>query len=82
MATKIILMNEGKVQQVGEPDAFYNRPENIFVAKFRLVRINEITQQSQFKLSIFYLGQFQIWMSVDKKSITYFSCLPCRKPAD
>lgn len=34
MATKIILMNEGKIQQVGKPDDFYNKPENIFVARF------------------------------------------------
>lgn len=34
MATKIILMNEGKIQQVGKPEDFYNKPENIFVARF------------------------------------------------
>ncbi|MDN5352621.1 MAG: multiple sugar transport system ATP-binding protein [Clostridiales bacterium] len=34
MATKIVLMNDGKIQQAGNPEAFYNRPENIFVAKF------------------------------------------------
>ncbi len=34
MATKIVLMNEGKIQQAGKPDEFYNKPENIFVAKF------------------------------------------------
>ncbi len=34
MATKIILMNEGKIQQDGKPDEFYNKPANIFVAKF------------------------------------------------
>ena len=34
MATKIVLMNDGKIQQAGKPDEFYNRPENIFVAKF------------------------------------------------
>jgi len=34
MATKIVLMNEGKIQQAGKPDEFYNRPTNIFVAKF------------------------------------------------
>ncbi|NMA87533.1 MAG: ABC transporter ATP-binding protein [Tissierellia bacterium] len=34
MATKIVLMNDGKIQQVGEPKEFYHRPENIFVAKF------------------------------------------------
>ncbi len=34
MATKIVLMNGGKIQQFGKPDEFYNKPENIFVAKF------------------------------------------------
>ena len=34
MATKIVLMNDGKIQQAGKPDEFYNRPANIFVAKF------------------------------------------------
>lgn len=34
MATKIILLDKGEVQQVGKPEDFYNRPENIFVAKF------------------------------------------------
>jgi len=34
MATKIVLMNAGKIQQAGKPDEFYNKPANIFVAKF------------------------------------------------
>ncbi len=34
MATKIVLMNEGKIQQDGKPEEFYNRPANIFVARF------------------------------------------------
>ncbi len=34
MATKIVLMDEGKIQQAGKPDEFYNKPANIFVAKF------------------------------------------------
>lgn len=34
MATKIVLMNDGKIQQVGKPYEFYNRPQNMFVAKF------------------------------------------------
>lgn len=34
MATRIILLDKGKVQQVGKPDEFYNKPANIFVAKF------------------------------------------------
>ena len=34
MATKIVLMNDGKIQQVGKPYEFYERPQNMFVAKF------------------------------------------------
>lgn len=34
MASKIILMNDGKIQQDGKPEEFYNKPANIFVAKF------------------------------------------------
>ena len=34
MASKIILLNEGIIQQVGKPDDFYNNPANLFVAKF------------------------------------------------
>lgn len=34
MATKIVLMNDGKIQQAGAPEDFYNKPANIFVAKF------------------------------------------------
>jgi multiple sugar transport system ATP-binding protein len=34
MATKIILLNEGKIQQAGKPDEFYAKPNNIFVAQF------------------------------------------------
>lgn len=34
MATKIVLMNDGRIQQVGKPEEFYNEPANIFVAKF------------------------------------------------
>lgn len=34
MATKIVLLDQGKIQQVGAPEEFYNRPENLFVAGF------------------------------------------------
>jgi len=34
MATKIVLMDKGKIQQAGPPDEFYNKPLNMFVAKF------------------------------------------------
>ncbi len=34
MADKIILLDKGKIQQVGTPEEFYNYPQNEFVASF------------------------------------------------
>lgn len=34
MSDKIIVMNKGKIQQMGTPQDIYNEPENRFVAKF------------------------------------------------
>lgn len=34
MATRIVLLDQGKIQQVGNPEEFYNRPANLFVAGF------------------------------------------------
>ncbi|ATX70390.1 ABC transporter ATP-binding protein [Spiroplasma clarkii] len=34
MATKIVLMNNQIIQQVGKPEEFYDKPQNLFVAKF------------------------------------------------
>ena len=34
MADKIVLMKDGRIQQIGSPDDLYNRPSNTFVAEF------------------------------------------------
>jgi len=34
MADRIVVMNQGRIQQVGTPDDLYNRPANLFVAGF------------------------------------------------
>ncbi len=34
MSDRIVVMNEGKVQQIGTPDEVYRNPSNIFVASF------------------------------------------------
>ncbi|MFC6165025.1 ABC transporter ATP-binding protein [Lactiplantibacillus dongliensis] len=34
MADRIVIMNDGKVQQIGTPDELYNKPTNKFVAGF------------------------------------------------
>ena len=34
LADKIVIMNNGKIEQFGNPDDIYNNPKNIFVAEF------------------------------------------------
>lgn len=34
MATKIVVMSKGFIQQIGEPEVIYKEPANLFVAKF------------------------------------------------
>jgi multiple sugar transport system ATP-binding protein len=34
MADKIVVMDDGRIEQVGSPLELYDRPENVFVAKF------------------------------------------------
>jgi len=34
LGTKVAVMNEGRLEQVDTPDRLYNRPQNIFTAKF------------------------------------------------
>ena len=34
MADKVVLMKDGRVQQIGTPNELYNHPENTFVAEF------------------------------------------------
>lgn len=34
MATRIVIMNNGEIMQVGSPEAVYNTPDNLFTAQF------------------------------------------------
>lgn len=34
MATRIVIMNKGHIEQIGKPDELYNKPKNLFVADF------------------------------------------------
>tara|TARA_X000000368_G_C22735752_1_gene581553 strand:- start:176 stop:673 length:498 start_codon:yes stop_codon:yes gene_type:complete len=34
LADRIVILNKGKIEQVGTPDEIYNNPANIFVAQF------------------------------------------------
>ena len=47
LADRIVILNKGKIEQVGTPDEIYNNPANIFVAQFigtpkmNIIEINE-----------------------------------------
>ena len=47
LADRIVILNNGKIEQVGTPDEIYNNPANIFVAQFigtpkmNIIEINE-----------------------------------------
>ncbi len=34
MSDKIVVLSEGKIQQIGTPEDIYNEPQNAFVADF------------------------------------------------
>ena len=34
MASRIVVMNKGYVQQIGTPEDIFNHPSNVFVATF------------------------------------------------
>ena len=34
LADKMVILNEGRIEQVGSPDEIYNFPNNLFVAEF------------------------------------------------
>ena len=42
MATKICIMNEGKILQIGTPNEIYERPKTLFVANFLANPVNNI----------------------------------------
>lgn len=50
LATKIIVMNKGVVEQIGKPIEIFNEPKNEFVAKFLGVPTINIFEDVSFKL--------------------------------
>ena len=47
LADKMVILNEGRIEQVGSPDEIYNFPNNLFVAEFigtpkmNIIKINK-----------------------------------------
>jgi len=80
MASRICVMNQGEIIQIGAPQEVYDQPESIFVAKFLANPVNNILKTSiQKKLDKIYLETLGISI-VNKKlkdrSEIYFSIRP------
>ncbi|AKX34291.1 multiple sugar transport system ATP-binding protein [Spiroplasma litorale] len=68
MATKIVLMNEQVIQQVGKAEELYNKPANLFAAKFiGSPTINIVT--GDFKEGYFINEQFKIKFKLSDSQI-------------
>ena len=58
LATKIVVMKDGFIQQIGTPAEIYNYPENIFVADFmgsppmNLINATTIKEKNDYKINI------------------------------
>ncbi|ATZ16183.1 spermidine/putrescine ABC transporter ATP-binding subunit [Entomoplasma freundtii] len=46
MSDRIVVMNDGSIQQIGTPEEIYNEPENLWVAKF--VGVSNVIQNGIF----------------------------------
>jgi len=66
LADKIVILNNGNVEQVGAPDEIYNNPSNIFVAEFIGVP----------KMNILRNGIESLLNNLNLKSDTYLGIRP------
>ena len=66
LADKIVILNNGNVEQVGTPDEIYNNPSNIFVAEFIGVP----------KMNILKNGIDSLLKNLNLKSDTYLGIRP------
>lgn len=65
MANKIVVMNKGFVQQIGEPMEVYNHPQNIFVASFIGAPPMNLIEATYDKGEIIFKNGFKIKASED-----------------
>jgi len=53
MSDRIIVMNDGEIQQIGTPEAIYDTPENLFVAGFvgeppmNILQVSRVTENNE-----------------------------------
>lgn len=62
MGTKIVLLKEGVIQQIGTPTEIYNTPANVYTAKFigappmNVLKSEGIYEKNKFQTNIEYVG--------------------------
>ena len=67
MASRICIMNQGEILQIGAPEEVYNKPESIFVAKFLANPVNNIVKSKLIKKeNLVYLEVLDILIDNDK----------------
>ena len=80
MASRICIMNQGEILQIGAPEEVYNKPESIFVAKFLANPVNNIVKSKLIKKeNLVYLEVLDLLIDNDKlKDLTevYLSIRP------
>ena len=80
MASRICIMNQGEILQIGAPEEVYNKPESIFVAKFLANPVNNIVKSKLIKKeNLVYLEVLDLLIDNDKlRDLTevYFSIRP------
>lgn len=59
LGDRIVVMNKGKIQQVGTPYEVFNRPRNLFVAEFiGAPKINTVETELKIKETSYYISIF------------------------
>ncbi len=75
MSDRIIVLNNGQIQQIGTPEQIYHQPENLFVATFvGNFRINIL--EGIVKDSIFQKGKFYFPVDTDYTGKAYLCIRP------
>ncbi len=75
MSDRIIVMSNGKIQQIGTPEEIYNNPENLFVARFvGNFRINVI--KGVIDNNVFKKGNFSFPVHTDYTGAAYLAVRP------
>ena len=59
MADTVVVMNHGKIEQIGSPEEVYQKPANAFVYSF-LGRVNEFQDSQDFEGQISYIRPHEI----------------------